>query len=151
MNDRAFREVPFTPSSGKNKGVTRIEKEYYGEPDLDLYIERCTRWYQGLGEYSHKESERKASPAVNYSITHGVLLDEVEDELWMLIKRLHDSATNHGYPSSFPRGGWSPMRGSDMDEYLPFLTQPFSDWPAIILQRGFIINHRDNTHALETL
>lgn len=143
--DRDFTIEDFTPSSGKNKGITRQEKKYHGEPTLDNYIRRCSRWYLAQGEYLDLAPEWAANPPVNFSYTHAeACLDEGTlqeyDERVALVYRY---ATCPPEPRLFPRSSSITNYGK-LSPYAPFYLSPVAQWPEIIRLTHLIIDHRDS-------
>lgn len=147
QEDRPYTEVPFTPSRGKNKGITRMEREYSGEPSWDLYRRRCTTWYQGVDQYAHLKEERTSSeigPPVNISYTSVSALDSNAFERYSRrVEFLYDLATRHAVPCAFLQSASDLRQFGGLSKWAPFSLCPVKDWPEIIAREGFIVRSRD--------
>jgi len=63
--DRPYEWYNFTPSRGKNKGVTRKEKRYLSEtPSYDVYLRRVRDWLLGEGDYAIEAVDRQTNPMI---------------------------------------------------------------------------------------
>lgn len=145
LNDRPYRDVPFTPSSGKNKGVTRMEREYYGEPSFANYVARCSSWYMRTGEFSGTPFEE---PPVNISfISPSLIKDPLTlEDLYSRLFLIHNLRIQAPFPSSFlknPDGIYN-FRGQTLSPYAPLYMRPVKEWPAIIAEARFVVDHRDD-------
>lgn len=142
--DRPCKFVDFTPTRGPNKGITRSEKEYYGEPSSDLFIERCLRWYRGTHEYSHLAPLRELSPPVNISFTPISILDNPAYPSYTArINFLTSYATCEPFPDNFPYDAVQFQTFKKLSPWAPFALCPVADWPEIMTREGFLIAHRD--------
>lgn len=145
LNDRPYRDVPFTPSSGKNKGVTRIEREYYGEPSFANYVARCSSWYLRTGEFAASPFEE---PPVNISfISPSLIKDPLTlEDLYSRLFLIHSLSIREPSPANFPMNpdGIYNFRGQTLSPYAPLYMRPVSEWPAIIAEARFVVDHRDD-------
>lgn len=145
MNDRPFTTREFTPKTGPNKGVTRLEREYHGEPTLANYLARCTAWYAGQGEFSHL-ADRELP--VNISTISSSLLKSplTEKDLFTRIEFIASHAGRTANPDLFldnPAGIYD-GRSTKPSLYAPLYLNAVRDWPAIIAEQRFIVDHRDD-------
>lgn len=138
--DRAFKLVDFTPKTGKNKGITRQQREFYGEPLHNLYLKRCKDWMLGRGEYAHEDQERASEPTVNISLVRpSILRDPAKRrQIEMRMELIANYATCPPIPSLFLQSGIA----SD-SPYEPFHRASPLDWPLIAAERGLIVTHRN--------
>lgn len=145
MNDRPFIDKPFTPTRGPNKGVTRMEREYTGEPTLANYLARCERWYLSLDEFSgspHSEPPVNVSHIAPSFIRSPLLLKD----LFTRIRRIHSYATRPANPDLFRKNpdGLFNHNSTTFSPYAPFYLRPVHEWPAIIAESRFVVDHRDD-------
>jgi hypothetical protein len=149
QNDRPSREIEFTPTRGKNKGITRTEREYYGEPDLSIYLTRCDQWYQGTHEFSHLAPERDASPPVNLSFTPISILDNPAYPSYdARLSQIHAFATCEPHPNNFPYDASEFSAHGRLTPWAHFAINPVEHWPEIMAREDFVITHRDeDPHA----
>lgn len=144
--DRDCRIEDFTPTRGPNKGVTRQEKIYFGEPRLENYISRCRNWYMGEEDYSHLAEQRKkkeVGPPVNISFSTDVLEEEGMTEYTNRLRLIYDYATRSAYPAAFVRSASSLRQFGSLHPLAPFSLTPVVDWPEVMAKEGFMISHRD--------
>jgi hypothetical protein len=145
LNDRPYRDVPFTPSSGKNKGITRIEREYYGEPSFANYVARCTSWYTRSGEFSASPFEE---PPINISFISPSLLKSplTMKALHTRLLLIHSFATRPANPDNFPMNpdGIYNFRGQTLSPFAPLYQRPVIEWPSLIAEARFVVDHRDD-------
>lgn len=144
--DRDCRLEAFTPTRGKNKGVTRMEKVYYGEPRLENYLARCKSWYLGEGDYSHLAEERKrkeVGPPVNISFSTDILDEEGMTEYNNRLSLIYDHATRPAYPFAFCRSTSALRQFGSLHPMYPFSVVPVADWAEVMEKDGFMIAHRD--------
>jgi hypothetical protein len=52
--DRSFNLIEHTFKSGPRKGTTEMQKDYFGEPTFENYLQRCKEWYTAQGDVSVK-------------------------------------------------------------------------------------------------
>ena len=143
-DDRPYRLVDFTPSRGPNKGITRQEKEFYGEPSLDHYLARCDRWYKGTHEYSDLAPLRESSPPTNISFTPASILDNPSFPSYTArLNLLTYYATLDPQPDNFPYDATQFQAQKKLSPWAPFAICPVEHWPEIMAREGFIIAHRD--------
>lgn len=144
--DCNYTLTDFTPSRGKNKGITRQEKEHYGEPRLENYIARCREWYLGEGEYANLAAERADDPPVNFSFTHALLLSDPDflDRFRARMNLIHQYATCRPWPSNFPENPSSIRPYGTLSNFAPFYLSSIAHWPEVVQRNGFIISHRDD-------
>lgn len=143
--DRSYRMVPFTPSSGKNKGITREEKEFFGEPVLANYIKRCAQWYTGKGEYLHLEAEREVAPTVNISISPMAKVLDTDGyfEYNSRLTYVEGLATCEAFPARFITSASALRAFGKLSKYAPFAMTLPRLWPEIMEREGFIVAHRE--------
>lgn len=138
--DRNFREIEFTPTRGKNKGVTRIEKEYYGDPVPENYVARTCRWLKGTDEYEHLARSRDGDPCVNVSTTFTDMLDPLAKGWYdARLSMCYDMATCPADPVDFPPVLYDMARSP----YKPFALTNIDQWPSIIAAEHFVRKSRD--------
>jgi hypothetical protein len=139
LNDRDFELVDFTPSRGPNKGVTRQEKVYKGEPRLSNYMIRTAHWYRSSGDYSHLATARAKDPPVNMIHTPAAMLDEdLTAEYHERVRLVREYALREAYPGNFPRSASSLINYKKLHDLAPLsLTDP-CDWPPIFREMGYI-------------
>lgn len=144
QNDRPYQLVDFTPSRGKNKGITRQEKEYYGEPSLDIYLTRCDHWFQGTHEFSHLAPTRDSEPPVNISFTPLSILDNpLYPSYDARLSLIHSYATCEPTPDNFPYDASEFSAKGRLTPWGHFAINPVHHWPEIMAREGFIVAHRD--------
>ena len=68
IRDRDFEMNEKTLKRGPRKGQTIVEKNFYGEPKLENYIQRCEDWYKGAGDFLDKKADRDSNPPVSISV-----------------------------------------------------------------------------------
>jgi len=146
QNDRSFRSVEFTPKSGPNKGITRIEREYFGEPTRSNYLRRCSDWYNRTGEYSSVPFEHGPPVDISHLKASFIRSPLILSRLFSRIRSIHSFATRDPLPSNFlrnPSGIYN--RFSDKPSpYAHFYLEPVWTWPEYIAQERFLIDHRDD-------
>lgn len=143
MGDRDYKLVDFTPTRGKNKGVTRQEKEYIGEPKYENYLKRVRHWYNSSGDYEELKKEREAEPLVNLSYTTPDCLDgDNFTEYRSRVKFVADHARREPNPDNFLRGTDLRSYGK-LSDWAPFFLCPVRQWPEIIRSEGFMLQFRD--------
>lgn len=137
--DRGYRLVDVTPKTGKNKGITRQEKEFYGEPVHQLYLNRCRDWMLGRGDYASESDERAQEPTVNVSLIKPTILSEphVKRQIELRMELIAEHATRPPIPANFLQSAVSPS-----PDYAPFYTASPVDWPLIASERGLIVSRR---------
>jgi hypothetical protein len=151
------RDRPFTLDtsplkSGPRKGQPRNEKIFHGEPSLARYIERCSDWYRGAGEYAHLLAERQALPIVDTSRTF--FSDDFDSDAWVDYNHATRVFSNYSLltkpvPNAFPRNPKSMITmGGKIDSYAPFYVRDPSLWPELIRQTPFATHFRDGEDPL---
>lgn len=145
--DRDFTIKDFTPRSGPNKGITRQEKEYHGEPTFPNYLRRVTDWIHGSGTYTHERPARVAAPPVNISTIYmnGISRDEWE----RFDRRLslnHHYAKCRAYPINFPDNVGQLVAGDIPSAYHPFYHLPPARWPEVVVDSKLIVARREDGH-----
>lgn len=121
------------------------EKIYQGEPSLAKYMERCTRWYKGEGEYLDRAPDFHNDPPVNFSYTHASVMLDKDWRLDYLsrVAMIYKLATQEANPCNFLKNIDAIRMGSKLANYSPFyLTEP-KDWPALVQTQQFLVAHRD--------
>lgn len=145
MNDRlsTLDTTPF--KSGPRKGQPRNEKVYEGEPDFNIYLERCIRWYKGEDEFLSQAAEWAVSPPVNISFTSATLLREqdVGIEYMNRLRAVISLAIRPAFPTNFLKGE-SVRQYGRLSPYAPFYMYPVVSWPEIIERESFVVSHRDD-------
>ena len=146
MKDRDFILDTSPFKSGPRKGEPRNEKIYQGEPRLENYIQRCTDWYRGEGEYAHLVADRQTAPVVNISYTSA---EALRDDMWRKQYTARLQAVNFWRsrtpdPGVFPWPATVSGMAGRRDTYAPFILRPISEWPEVIRQEGFGIVRRDD-------
>jgi len=146
-NDRLFTSTERTITRGPRKGQVVIDKEYYGEPDFKLYLERCRQWYQGEGDYSHEAPKRQGSNApVNISFMDAKWISAPEQRAAYRerLETLMHLSRRPPTPERFPQRGDHLIQYGKESPWLPFYVCPVSDWPTIMAQKGIVMNPRDH-------
>lgn len=144
MKDRNFTEKLFVPSRGPNKGVSRLERTYHGEPVFDNFLSRVRTWYAAADEYTHLAKEFASSPPCNISFTTvDFLEDESASDYHSILNFIWSLATRKPNPNSFLRNPDSLRSWGSVSRYAPFYLLPVSQWPAHIAEQGLIQKHRD--------
>lgn len=144
--DRDFELVDVTPTRGPNKGVTRQEKRYFGEPRVHNFLSRVVDWYTSQGLYLHTAPETAAEPRVNIGFTP---ISSVLDEhgLFQYSKRLEviqELRLREPAPENFPTNPSSLRgKGKEPSPFLLFATRPVDEWPDIMNKKGIVVRHRD--------
>lgn len=146
--DRSFREVPFTPKTGKNKGITRMEKEFYGEPTLSNYFTRCRHWYNATDDYTHLAPARatpEVGPPVNLSFSPitSVLDADGTIQYTSRLKYIEDLARREATPENFLVSASDLRSFGSLSPWAPFALCPVKHWPEIMQREGFIVSFRD--------
>lgn len=143
MNDRpVVAEEEHTFTRGQRKGETEIRRQYGGEPSIDIYGERCKRWYRAEGEFdSNKVDFRECAPVIRSVVKWPGKGHWVRHEWQARLAHLVDLATRPPKPCNFPMN--PSMFGFDRDPYLPFYVGEVADWPQIYYEGGFVQGWRD--------
>lgn len=142
--DRKYRETSRTLSRGPRKGQVVTDKEYYGDPDLELYVDRCKHWYHGTGDYVDDRPAREADPPVNISWTHGPLLGPDLIEYIERLKLVYGFATQPARPWLFLRSERGVTSGhGELSPYAPFYLTPPRFWPEVVRQEQFMVTFPD--------
>lgn len=150
QNDRPHREIQFTPSRGPNKGITRTEREYYGEPDHTIYLTRCDQWFAGTHEFSHLAPAREASPPINISYTPASILDNPAYPSYdARLSQITAFATCEPSPDNFPFDASEFASHGRLTPWAHFAINPVQHWPEIMAREGFVVNHRDTEEPHE--
>lgn len=154
--DRDCEEIDFTPSRGPNKGITRKEKKYHGDPQFRNYQRRVQDWVFARNDYLHLAAERSMDPVVNMSWTHaratqanpipGVL----DDVRFPHFKIKHDIiaqyATVAAEPYNFPVNDQT-LVDTYSKRYTAWgalaASRP-AQWPDIIRQERLVTTHRED-------
>jgi hypothetical protein len=153
--DRSYKIVDFTPSRGPNKGITRPQYEYEGEPSFTNYLKRVTEQYTATGRYVSDHVDRQKDPWVNTSFTPahrpnpyaspGILDSEMDFRYNTMSELIKRYATSPLRPDAFPQNPLT-LVASFADRLTPWgalaLTHPKS-WPSVIRDERLIITHRD--------
>ena len=145
MSDRNFSLEPFTPTRGPNKGVTRYEKNYHGDPVYSNYLGRVSRWYRCVDEYADLKPKRETSPAVNISLTTftDVLDSEGQQEYDDRLELIESYALCQAYPSNFRLSTSSLISHSEPSPWAAFAFTPVQSWPDLLNHNQLRIQHRE--------
>jgi len=118
------------------------EKVYEGEPDPDLYADRCLEWALGVGDYLHEAEDRKEDPVVNISSTSAFTPDEW-NRFHQRCRAIIREATREPEPEFFTMGE-IPQARRTPSPYLGYYQYPPSAWTEIIARERFVVRHRDD-------
>lgn len=144
MKDRNFTDQVFVPSRGPNKGVSRLERAYHGEPVFSNFLSRVRNWYAAADEYTHLAKEFSASPPCNLSFTTvDFLEDEATSDYHQILSFLHSMATRTPNPNNFLRNPDSLRSWGSVSKYAPLYLLPVHQWTQAILDKGLIQKHRN--------
>lgn len=150
QSDRNFTVEPFTPSRGKNKGVTRMEKTYHGDPVYSNYLTRVRAWYSSTGDYAHLAPEREAQRLCNISISPattpggtGVLDGDNLTEYHDRVSFVTSHAKRLAHPSDFLLNTRDLISGKGPSPFAPFAFTPIRSWPDLLTPNQLIIKPRD--------
>ena len=147
LNDRDFSIKDFTPSKGPNKGITRQEKVYEGEPRLRNYVKRVGHWYGATDDYAHLNETREEPPCnISHSPTSKVLDANGLHCYHSRLKYLHDMLTRPAYPLNFLYNPQPPLYGTDIAT--SFANFDITEWPALISKHRLMM--RIKTDALSS-
>lgn len=103
--DRDYDLVEFTPKTGPNAGVTRLEKKWVGDPKWENYGARIREWMTCTERYSAKS--RMHEPVLLVSSTTSTTLERQTPYYRECLEILHDACTRPAVPSKFPLLRWS--------------------------------------------
>lgn len=154
--DRDYEDVDFTPSKGPNKGITRKERRWSGEPKFSNYQRRVQDWVFARNDYLHLRTERSSDPVVNMSWTPAFssdaspipgVLDEVRyphfRHKYDIIARY---ATASPEPHNFPVNDQT-LVDPFSKRYTAWgalaATRP-AQWPDVIRQERLVTTHRED-------
>lgn len=149
-SDRPYRTVEVTPTRGKNKGLTRLEREYLDEPpSLSNFTKRVRDHMTATGEYQHLASER-SEPCVNISFTpssslEGPAFSAYNDRLRFLTEML----TRPAFPSAFLSNPSAYTHQGQLVPFAHFALCPVRDWPRIMSEHSLVVQRRDDTPPSE--
>lgn len=150
MNDRPY-SIDTTPlKSGPRKGEPRNTKKFVGDPSPEIYRERCTNWYLGLGEYEHLRAERMTDPAVNISFTPSQVLlapnmERMYNQRLDTIRAYRDCPCQ---PDQYEVGEVTSHTGR-LPAYSPFIMMPVHRWKEVMQAEGFTIKNRDEGEIVD--
>jgi hypothetical protein len=105
-----------------------VERTYHGEPKLENFIQRCTNWYLGLGQYSHRTGQTEAP--INISILPVKLLDRYEPWYRAAKARIQKLAVGRPSLDNYPPGHLD-----DDSPYKPFFLLSPVYWQSIIFDK----------------
>ena len=150
QSDRNFTLEPFTPSRGKNKGITRMEKTYHGDPVYSNYLARVRSWYSSTGDYAHLAPEREARPLCNISTSPmntpggtGVLDEDGLSEYHDRVSFVTSYAKRLPHPSDFLLNTNDLISGKGPSPFAPFAFSPIRSWPDLLIPNQLVIRPRD--------
>jgi hypothetical protein len=148
MEDRDFKDEEFTPSRGPNKGITRLERVYTGEPKLSNYVRRVSDWYSRSGLYTHlSETETAETFPVGIStspISH-VLASDGLHSYYSRLKYLHSLATRIPAPENFLVNPGSSDDFSSVSHITDMSVVDIEQWPSIISSHNLMVRKPDET------
>jgi hypothetical protein len=116
------------------------EKQYDGEPSIDLYTSRIQEAYDSY------LFEVDGAPVCLVETPMDVAMDgDARHEYDLQLKEIYHYATCKPMPCMFPRseGGVRRYKGGN-DAYYPFYVMPPATWPDIIHKFKFVQRWRDN-------
>lgn len=151
QSDRDYTIVEKTISRGPRKGEVEEKKEYFGDPTHENYLQRCHDWYLAQGSYEHLKVKRETEPIVNISSTspESTILDlDIQAEYYGLLREAYSLCTRKPWPINFPRAHNRPIDFGQLNTYAPFLLNPVSKWPSIIMQERFIFPEERELKAI---
>lgn len=154
--DRDCTQIEVTPSRGKNKGVSRTENVYSGEPKFINFQRRVQDWVFSTGDYLHLRTERSVDPVVNMSWTpaHSSsaspfpgVLDPVRREHFLKkYQIIAQYATASPEPNNFPVNDQT-LVDPFSKRYTAWgalaVSRPAS-WPEVIRQNRLVTTHRED-------
>lgn len=146
QNDRPFTEYIHILKSGPRKDQSEVRREYTGEPQFELYLQRCSRWYRAKGEYEHLVEQRMEDPPVNISFTSwpkDPSNDIHFEEYGARLKFLSDMATKPGRPDLFLRNPSNARLFGKLTPFSEFYVTPVQYWPTIIEQKRLTVKFRN--------
>lgn len=126
--DRDFTEESKVITRGPNKGQTKTEKKYYGEPKLKNYLTRVRQWYK---DQDHVP--------VGLSHTSWPFPDEFRYQYTKRLDLIKHYAKVTPDPMNFPSYPISGARSTGVD--LLAMSQ-IKDWPRAIHEMNLITHHR---------
>jgi hypothetical protein len=136
--DRDYNLKEVTPTRGKNAGTTRLERDYYGEPRWENFVERVKLWYKDHPDallISHTHASANSSLRSDYF-----------QRLFPLITRTQKTPS----PLYHARTESGVVDWKSVSAYYPFYVNPdTAQWPMIAAKNGFKIEHRDEPLKLE--
>lgn len=148
LNDRDYSIVDFTPSKGKNKGITRQEKVYEGEPRLKNYVKRVANWYGAMDDYVHLNEVREEPPVnISHSPTSKVLDANGLHCYHSRLKYLCDMLTRPAYPLNFLYNPQPPLYGTDIAT--SFANFDIMEWPTLISKHRLMTRIKTDSISLK--
>ena len=147
--DRDFTETTRPLKSGPRKGQMVIEREYSGEPKLENYSRRVSRWLRGEGEYVESAVEREKFPPVVLSRTDwSSVTDSITQEYQMRLRPVEDAALRTPYAHYFPRRAEGAKAYNQMSPLWPLYRCSPAKFMDVVAELGLIQVDRD--HDIET-
>lgn len=144
QNDRLCEVHMHELQRGPRRGQIEERRTYHGEPQFDLYVERCIRWMKQEGEFAGNPN-RVSEPVVNFSTisfpSSSPDLDTTyfREYLTRLEKVILPYQRAEFDPDEFPKSdrpsGFGAARN---DRFLPFYFTPKEQWRQIAFQQGLI-------------
>jgi len=150
MEDRDFEEKEFTPSRGPNKGITRIEREYVGEPRLSNFVRRVSDWYTKSGQYLHLQETDPIGPVLISRSPASLVLDDTGlHSYYSRLKYLHSLATRLPSPDNFLVNPGASDEHGRVSYVTDLSVVDIADWPAVISAQELMV--RKPTDAIVQL
>ena len=118
------------------------KKNFEGEPDLNIYLNRIKDRYNGTGQYAHEEDNLRKSPPCVISHTYGQEIDRAHRSNYHpLLMEINDLATREPLPENFPKTDIGLEDGQS--PFLPLFLYNRSQWPEIVDRERLLVCHRD--------
>lgn len=143
VKDRDYELDEKTITRGPRKGMTIVEKKYYGEPRVDNYIKRCKNWYAGEGDYLDKKPERESNPPIALSACTLEKTDRERELYEKEVQFISLHATQTANPDEFMKSSKYVQSHGTRSPYADFYFTPTNVWPELI-EKGFSVHDRDN-------
>lgn len=148
MEDRDFEDKEFTPTRGPNKGVTRMERVYVGQPKLSNYVRRVSDWYTRSGTYLHlaeTESAETFPVGISHSPKSLVLADDQLHSYHSRLKFLHSMATRIPAPENFLVNPGAADGHDHISHITDLSVVDIANWPTVISSHNLMVRKPDET------
>ena len=127
---------------------TKAHKKLDDEPNVYRYAKRCHDWYLAEGEHTHLKIERDAPVNISYTSADLMVDPDTRHEYHSTLSDLRYWATCPAHPNMF-RKNYSALRAYNaMSPYACFFVNPPADWPALVSEKNFIFQHRDDPASM---